>query len=174
MLANRRRLQVLRHVLESGRTSVTQTATACKLPLQQASVNLRGLQSRGLLAVERISRWTFYTPQADPSVRDADPLLRIMTAALRRKDEPDAMLEALTACTHPRRLLLLQALREGPLTPEQLGLRCHISQPAVYRHMRKLLRRGVVQQESEYQPYALAQPANRLLADLVALNNSPP
>ena len=174
MLANARRLRVLAHVLAAQRASVTQTARACNLPLQQASGNLRGLQSRGLLAVERVGRWTFYSPQADPSVRDAESLLRSISAALRRPDEISDILQAVTACTHPRRLQLLQALEQGPLTAEQLVRRCQISLPAVYRHAEKLLRRGAIVQDSSYQPYRLATASNPLLADLLALVVGPP
>lgn len=173
MLANERRLRVLEHVLRARRTSVTQTASACKLPLQQAGGNLRGLQSRGLLAVERVGRWTFYWPQADPSVRDAAELLQIIATAIQRQESTHDMMYALTACTHPRRLLLLQALRNGPLTAEQLVLRCHISLPAVYRHADKLLRRGALVQDAVHQPYRLARPSNPLLADLVTLVTGP-
>ena len=169
MLANERRLRVLAHVLQAKRTSVTQAAAVCNLPVQQASGNLRGLQSRGLLAVERVGKWTYYTPQADPSVRDAATLLRVMTASLKRKDEMPEMIQALTACTHPRRLVLLKALAKGPLTAEQLVRQCQISLPAVYRHMEKLMRRGAVEQDDPRQPFRLAQPAAPLLAELLVV-----
>ena len=145
----------------------------CKMPVDQASINLRWLQSRGLLAVERVGRWTFYSPQADVRVRDAAALLRIMTASIRRRDDRQQMMQALTAFTHPRRLLLLQALMTSPLTAEQLVRRCQFSLPAVYRHADKLLRRGAIAQKAEHQPYCLVKPSNPLLADLMVLVTGP-
>ena len=173
ILANARRLTVFAHVVQTQRTSVTQTATACNLPISQACLNLRALQSRGLLAVERTGRWVYYSPQAEPSVQDAAALLRVMTAALRRHDDTQAMLAALTACTHPRRLLILQALRTQPLTAEQLAGRCHISLPAVFRHVTKLLRRGAITQDGVHKHYHLSISAPPLLADLLALITTP-
>ena len=173
VLANECRIRVLAHVVQAKRTSVCQTAAMCKMPVDQASINLRWLQSRGLLGVERVGRWTFYSPQADASVRDAAALLRIMTAAIQRRDDRQKMIQALTACTHPRRLLLLQALKTGPLTAEQLARRYPFSLPAVYRHADKLLRRGAITQKAEHQPFCLVKPSNPLLADLLVLVTGP-
>jgi DNA-binding transcriptional ArsR family regulator len=166
-LANKRRLRVLRQVIADRRLCVSEAARACGLTVGEASESLRLLQSRGLLSVVRHSRWTHYVPEANPGVDAAPEMLHFVLAAIRRKETPDAMLQALTAFTHERRLLIARALARQPATLTEVSARCGISLPAASRHLAKLCRRGVVTDDDGR--FALVRSAPGLLGELLRL-----
>ena len=146
VLANPRRLACLKAVLTNPGETVGQIAAAVRLPQDQASLCLRSLQSRGLLQATRQSRWVHYTPQPDSLVPIAAPILDGVRQGLLQKGKPDAqMLLCLTAFTHPRRLVLLRLLQKNGPTPSAVLSRIsRISQAALFRHLHKLQKRGLV------------------------------
>jgi DNA-binding transcriptional ArsR family regulator len=125
---------------------VEQIAQETRLSEAQASLALRALQSRGLIAAARKSRWVRYVPETDPLVPSAQPILDAFCEGIRIRGTTDAELfRTLTAFTHPRRLALLRCLQaRGPLLFETLAALCRISPPAAYRHLRKLAARDLV------------------------------
>jgi len=146
-LMNERRLACLTAVLETPGLSVGEAADKVGLPENQASINLRALQARGLLTARRYGRWIRYFPEPDPLVQHADLVL----SALRREwQSPSGLNEkrlmgALRAFTHSRRLTILKCLvlmREA--TCEELVAKARISQPAVSRHLETLRGAGLV------------------------------
>lgn len=169
VLANERRLRVLAYVCTAGPAHVTKVAAATQLPQPQATGNLRLLQSRGLLRATRRSRWVEYAAMPDPLVEHAAGMLEAMTQAIRRKDSAAEIMRALTAFTHPRRLRIVMALADAPLLFDQLVLRCSISRPALYRHLRKLERRGLLAAVGEADRYRLVTPPAGVLRDLLRL-----
>jgi DNA-binding transcriptional ArsR family regulator len=168
VLANDGRLRLLAAVLARGRLSVSQAASQAAIPAPKASLGLRALQSRGLLAAARESRWVFYTPEPDPLVEHAAAVLAATRRALARSDAAEAMLRAFTAFTHPRRLAIVAALARRPMTTEALAGSCRFSFAAASRHLRKLARRGVLT-EGPDGVWCLARCDNGLLRDLATL-----
>jgi len=146
VLANPRRLACLKAVLTNPGETVGATASAVGLPQDQASLCLRSLQARGLLHAIRKSRWVRYYPQPDPLVPIAAPILDGVRQSLLKKGKPEArMLRCLTAFTHPRRLVILRLLQQNGPTPfPALAHSSRISQAALFRHLHKLLERGLV------------------------------
>ena len=146
VLANPRRLACLKAVLKTPGSTVGDTAAAVDLPPDQASLCLRSLQARGLLHAIRQSRWVRYYPQPDPLVPIAAPLLKGVRQSLLKKGKPEArMLRCLTAFTHPRRLVILRLLQQnGPASFPALAHISRISQAALFRHLHKLQKKGLV------------------------------
>jgi DNA-binding IclR family transcriptional regulator len=146
-LKNANRLACLRVVLKQPGLTVGEIAQKTKLPPNQASVNLRLLQSRGLISSEKRSRWTHYTPDADPFVKHAEAVRDALAAEFFKKRTDVAVVMAkLRAFTHSRRLTILAALSraERPLLPEELAAQTRISPPAVWRHLHVLEMAGLV------------------------------
>lgn len=133
-----------------------------------ASLGLRALQARGLLALSREGRWVCYTARADPAVAHAEAVLEAMRQAWMEQMSPERAIEALTAFTHPRRLILVRTIHEQPQSAERLSAACQISLPAVYRHLRKLADREIVTFAHE-DHCVLLRPPNRLANDLLMI-----
>ena len=115
------------------------------MPENQASINLRALQARGLLAARRDGRWIRYFAEADPLVKHASTVLKAVSRELTNAGETEHVLETLRAFTHSRRLTILRCLMlQSGATREVIVLRTHISRPAVCRHLGTLCRAGLV------------------------------
>ncbi|MEI8242391.1 MAG: helix-turn-helix domain-containing protein [bacterium] len=168
MLANPVRLRVLRHVADQGETNVSEAARVCHLPLSSTTAALRALQARGLLGVRREGLFVVYVARADDSVEHAPAILSAVQKAFRRRDSMEEIVRAATAFTHVRRILIVQALSAKPLDAATLSVVCGISRPALYRHLDKLVRRGVVATDG-HDRWRLLLPDSPLLRELVAL-----
>jgi predicted transcriptional regulator len=145
-LANTRRLACLKTVFANPGSSVEEIADNAHIPHDQASLCLRALQARGLLCAERHSRWVKYRPEPDSSVPAAAPILAAMRCAFFDDKLTDAaIMNVLTAFTHPRRLAILHRLQRAPTqSPEVLSIATQVSLPALWRHLRKLRHRNMV------------------------------
>ena len=168
VLAHPVRLRVLQYVSDCGEAHVSGTARACQLPLSSAAAALRALQARGVLGVRREGLFVIYGARADDSVEHAAAVLAAVIRAFRRQDSPEEMVRAATAFTHVRRMLIVQALASAPRESAALSVMCGISRPALYRHLDKLARRGVVATDG-HDVWRLLVPESRLLRDLLAL-----
>ena len=146
VLANPKRLACLQAVLRSPETTVQDAAARAGLRPNVASLYLRHLQSRGLLAARRESRWVHYAAQSDDSVLHAGRILDGMRAALRTARPPfGGVRRILTGFTHPRRLKILAAIQlRGTADFDVLRVFTGISRPALTRHLDKLRRHGLV------------------------------
>lgn len=133
--------------MKTSPAQVKEVMEACGLAESRASRELRALQSRGLLLAERIGRNVLYHLRTDPLVPQAVPMLAALVAAIERGDPLASRLFALTAFTHPRRILIVRALAQRPSAPLALAAACQISPPALSRHLAKLVRRRVVEAE---------------------------
>ena len=146
VLANPLRLACLRAVIDQPGSTVEQVARQANVALPVASLYLRHLQARGLIRPERVSRWVRYTAAADEAVAHAGPVLAAIGPALLQSRRPyAALLQILTAFTHPRRLAILRAMPEAE-TVSFAALRrdTGISVPALCRHLKKLERHGMI------------------------------
>ena len=144
VLACQRRLAILEAVIEKGPVCVKDIARICRIPENTATQYLRALQSRGLLAAKRQSRWVYYVPQADPSVQHAEAMLSAMRKAIAHGESRESMVAELTAYTHPRRIVLVRCLAAAVARVEILARDAGMSVPACYRHLGKLQSRAVV------------------------------
>jgi DNA-binding transcriptional ArsR family regulator len=166
-LASHRRLRLLARLFECKRACVEELAADCRLVDAEASQLLRQLQARGILSVQRRGRWVFYRPKANPKVKHAAAILAAMRKALHDSEGANDAIRDLTAYTHPRRINLVRAMAAGPADPAQLRAACSMSGPALYRHLDKLLRRGVV--EGRRAAYRLSRPRQPLARTLLRI-----
>ncbi|GEM_PF-1604790 len=144
-LMNERRLACLSVVLANPGLSVGEIARMAEIPENQASINLRALQARGLLAARRDGRWIRYDAEADPLVEHAAAVLQALRLEWRRCGDTGQVMETLRAFTHSRRLTLLGFLvRKGGATHEEIAAGTRISRQAVGRHLETLRRTGLV------------------------------
>jgi predicted ArsR family transcriptional regulator len=168
VLANPTRQRILEMLLAKAPLDVSTVARSAGIDLPTASRHLRALQSRGLLAAEAAGRHLFYRPWADPSVAQAAPMLAALKASIQRHEPIPARLQALTAFTHSRRILILRTMAAGASKAESLTAGCRIPSRALYRHMDKLKRRGVVRAQNAAS-WQLVRSEPGLLLDLVTL-----
>ena len=148
ILTSVKRIACLKAVLEQPGGCVGEIAALARIPRDQASLCLRALQARGLILARRESRWVRYWPEPDPLVPAAAPILAGMRRALLVEKLPiKCLTRCLTSFTHPRRLIILRGLQKSaPVTFETLSQASFVSAPALYRHLKKLDTRGLVQE----------------------------
>jgi DNA-binding IclR family transcriptional regulator len=173
---NKRRLHCLKAVFDFPLATVSEIAAKAKIPENQASINLRALQARGLITAVRKSRWTHYLPEADPLVEHARDTLEAIRCALAKRNSTTDTLITLRAFTHSRRLAILIVLqRQATATAEQLRAATDISLPAVWRHLATLCESGLVFHDADTDEWRLvAQHKRTLLAKrLLSIVSSP-
>ena len=160
VLANARRLILLRSVCIDGSGNVSELAQRTGLQVEKASMHLRLLQSRGLLRAGRVGPRVYYAARADPLVRHAGPMLAVLRRAVVKESAND-MRRVFTCFTHPRRQILVRCLASGPCDGDVLAARCRMSHSAAFRHLDKLQRRGIVSRDEDG-VYTLLRPATLL------------
>lgn len=149
-LMNERRLACLAVVSESPGLSVGEVAVKAGLPENQASINLRALQARGLMVARRDGRWIRYFAQPDPLVKHAAAVLEAVRRKLKNPCGAEKLVRTLRAFTHSRRLTILKLLmRQDEAASEVIASRTRISRPAVCRHLDTLRRAGLVVQTKD-------------------------
>jgi DNA-binding transcriptional ArsR family regulator len=169
MLANNRRLALLKAMVDAPPQSVGQLAERCGMSEAAGSQYLRQINARGLCRAVRQGRWVLYELSADPKVRGSAALLGALRAELRScKDDFHRPFHALTAYTHPRRIAIVRYLQaQGPCAVDSLRKGCALSAAALWRHLDKLSRRGVVEETKD--SVALLPPASELARLLLGM-----
>lgn len=173
VIASGIRLRCLKVVLKTPECSVEQVAEAVGISEIQSSLALRALQSRGLIASRRLSRWVLYAPEPDVSVVTAKAFLSTLEAALLDSHVPVIRIaEAATAFTHPRRIDIVRAIAQaGEVDPLGLSAQLGFSPAATFRHLAILESRGVVAKIDGKS--ALAKPRTRLGRELLSIVLNP-
>lgn len=171
VLANERRLRLLKSLLVMGPLSVSEAAGKNKLPLSITSAYLRQLNARGFLRVSRCGSHVYYTVGFDPLVQHAEILLTSICEAIKpcsTGSEFHRVIHALTTCTCPRRINLVRSIARRPdVDYETLRRETGMSQTALHRQLGKLLHRHVIVESDEN--YRLAPLRDPVIALLVQL-----
>lgn len=146
VLANGLRLRILQELIREPDQTVASVAANLKIPPPLTSRYLRALNARGLLEARRSHKWVRYRPSPNKSVSASFPLLKAIKQTFASEKQPiETIYRQVTAFTHPRRVQIVHALRGGQLTKASLRISTGISQPALRRHLKKLLDRGFVE-----------------------------
>ena len=149
VLSGSTRLALFRRIVKNPGLSVGALAKAEQISLGRASQELRRLQSRGIVSVERTGRFVLYFPEPDPSVSSAQPVLRALQETCARfgapADERTARLAAGVA--HEKRLALVRALQARPLAVHEMQAALKIPVPTLWHHLRFLEIGGWVERE---------------------------
>jgi DNA-binding transcriptional ArsR family regulator len=117
VLSGATRLSLFRRLAASPGQSVSELAAAEKISRPRASQELRRLQSRGLVGVERMGRYVRYYPKSDPLVSSARPILTALqkTCAQSPSVRDVQMARMARGLSHPKRMDIVCALRRRPL-----------------------------------------------------------
>jgi DNA-binding transcriptional ArsR family regulator len=170
VLANRRRLQILIVLIRQPGQTVSSIARQIRLSLPAASQYLRALESRGLLTCRRVGRVVEYRPAATRTEAGGGSIATALRMFVgRTHPSPDVLFKLATAFTHPRRIEVYRAVKNGADSFVRVRARTHMSARALARHLAKLEARGFVRNEGDI--YAVtnhAHPLGRVLAGLAA------
>ena len=168
-LANQRRLRVFRSLLGESALTVTEVAEKNGISRISATQCLRTLNARGLLRVSRTGRWVEYRVGHDPSVPATKQLVAALSRQLAGGGTVEQTFKDVTAFTHPRRVRIVGLLARGnKMSVPQLCNATGISIPALYRHLRKLVDRGVVRETEGVYTYARSgSPALRTVVRMI-------
>ena len=168
VLANRKRLQILALLIRQPNQTVSTVAGHMKLSMPAASQYLRALEARGLLTCRRVGLRVEYRPSAATREGAAGEILPALRLVFRRRAQPiEALFKLATAFTHPRRIEVFRAVKDGADSFHKLQTATRIPGRALSRHLAKLEARGFLKNEMEI--YALtdhAHPFGRVLAEL--------
>ena len=149
VLSGGTRLALLRRVIKHPGLSVSELAAAEKIDLARASQELRRLQARGIVGVEREGRRVRYFPEPDPLVASAKPLLRALQEACAKYppagDEQTARIAQ--GLAHERRIAVVRALRAEPRSFLVLQGAVQIPGQTLWHHLRLLAAGGWVEQD---------------------------
>ncbi len=164
VLANRKRLEILALLIQQPNQTVSVVATHLRLSLPAASQYLRALEARGLLTCRRVGSQVQY--RAGIRQGAAGELVQAVRLAVRHRGQPgETLFKLATAFTHPRRVEIFRALRNGADSFVKLQAATHISARALSRHLSKLEARGFLKVDKDR--YSLAHhkhPFGRALA----------
>ncbi len=167
VLANETRLNLLRALFSCDESTVSVLARETGISLSLASIQLRSLNTRGLVSARPVGRWVFYSATPNLAVEHAGTIGNAIRERCAVGAENESLIEMATAFTHPRRIVVARCLDEGGKTFQELLASTNISTMALYRHLGKLTTRRMVKQEDGY--YRLARPGNPLGQTLLAI-----
>ena len=167
VIANETRLNLLRALFFCEESTVSMLAGKAGISISFASSQLRALGARGLVSARSAGRWVFYTAAPNLAVEHAAVIGNAIRVSCAIDAENRGLIEAATAFTHPRRIVIARCLAEGEKTASELMISTHISTMALYRHLVKLTARRMVEQENNR--YRLARPENVLGQTLLAI-----
>jgi DNA-binding transcriptional ArsR family regulator len=147
VLSGPTRLALFRRIAGSPGQCVSHLATAEGISLPRASQELRRLQSRGLVAVERLGRYVQYYPESDPLVASAKPILRAMQETFAgmpaSKDAQTARLAQ--GLAHEKRIALVRILRKEEQSLRGLLALSGLSPQGLQHHLEFLKEGGWVE-----------------------------
>jgi DNA-binding transcriptional ArsR family regulator len=143
VLANSNRLKMFALLVREPGLTVSAAATRVRVSLPLASLYLRALEARGLLASKRTGRWVTYQVSGGNSA--VGPLVSAMRSSTKRNGKfVQSTFKLATAFTHPRRIDVFRALMNRPQTMKELKVATRIPGRALLRHLQKLATRGFV------------------------------
>lgn len=170
VLANRRRLVLVKAMVDAPPQTVSALAQATGMPLALCSLYLKNLQSRGVCRAERQGKFVRYSLAPDPAVTQSAPIVSVLLKTFRENADGESIFHVLTAFTHPTRIKILGILLiHRRLDPARLAMRAACSQAALSRHLAKLASRDLV--VLARQEICLKSPPTRLGRALLALVN---
>lgn len=166
-LASETRLQLLWLIFEHGKLSVNELADQIGMSPSNTSNQLRALSARGLIFPHREKMKVYYRAEANDSL-DAAPVLLNALKDCRDCDVSfKTVIRQMTACTHARRIEIIQALTGGKKASHELMEQTGMSASALSRHLDKLERRGFVKyRRGDYRRSVPGNPLGRTLLKL--------
>jgi DNA-binding transcriptional ArsR family regulator len=168
VLANRQRLLILTLLIRQPGQTVSSVARQMRLSLPATSQYLRALEARGLLTSRRVGLRVEYRPVATTNEGGGGAIATALRRLVgRSRHSPDVLFKLATAFTHPRRIEVYRAVKNGADSFIRVQATTHISARALARHLAKLEARGFVKNEGNvFVVTNHAHPLGRVLARL--------
>lgn len=137
ILSGATRISLFRRIIQIPGQCVSELAKAEKVSRPRASQELRRLQSRGLVRVERSGRYARYYPESDPLVSSAQPLLRAMgeTFGRMKPETGEQIAKMAMGLSHAKRMDIVRALRAGPLDIRGLAAKLRMPVETLRHHL---------------------------------------
>ena len=149
VLSDENRLRLLWRLMPGGEMSMTRLAESVGLSASSASKHLRALNSRGLIKAERRGLYLFYSAEANAGVDHAAELLEALRTCYSNAVSHSQIIRLATAFTHPRRIAIARALNGEGMPEAVLSVKTHISPESLFRHIKKLEKRGFIKKVGE-------------------------
>jgi len=173
VLANRKRLAILALLIRQPNQTVSAVSQQLKLSGPAATQYLRALEARGLLTCRRIGRYAEYRLSGSATESAAAEIVTALRLAFRSRTQPtEALFKLATAFTHPRRIDVFSAVKNGADSFGEIQVATRISARALSRHLAKLETRGFL--KNQMHAYAVANqshPLGRALARIAGRNS---
>lgn len=160
VIACQSRLKLLWEIFETDGVPVCGLGQSIHISNQNASIQLRLLNSRGLITPRRAGMEVLYGTEANKEVEHAQDLLDALRECHKQKIPIDRVIGSATAFTHERRIRIVQVLGTSALRPAGIEEKTGIGARALYRHLAKLESRGFI--KGTHGMYRLAVPKNPL------------
>jgi DNA-binding transcriptional ArsR family regulator len=145
VIANESRLKLLWAVFEEPGLCVGDLAEKTGLRPNYTSMQLRALNSRGLITQYRVDLRVLYYPEVNDSVDYAPEFLNSLRVCYERGIPLKKVISHATAFTHQRRIEIVQAMGQlKKMKFAEIQEATGMSSPALSRHLSKLSARGVV------------------------------
>ncbi len=160
VIACETRLRLLWCLFEKEGLCVSDLAAEVGISDQNASTQLRAINARGLISVQRVKLEVFYHPEANPEVEHAEALLNALRQAHEDQMSFKSVIRQATAFTHARRIQIIRSLAEKRGSIADLEECLKIPRPSLGHHLLKLEARNFV--KSIIGVYRPNRPSNSL------------
>ena len=164
------RLNLLRTLFRFHESTVATLARETRISESMASIQLRALNSRGLISARPSGKWVFYSDSSNPAIESSTMILEALKECCAVKMTNMELIEMATAFTHQRRIIIVKSLDGGSKPLGQLSTATQIPPPSLHRHLAKLENRKVVLSKGDL--YSLAPPKNPLGKALLEIATS--
>ncbi len=165
VLCGKDRLALLGEILAHPGQNVSRLSQQMDIGISAASQELRRLQSRGLLRRSCQGHSVVYTPDPDPQVPSAAPILAAVKAAFGKSPaSQNDILRIAKGLSSEKRVLILRALRAGPQTVLDLSRILQTSSMNTRNHLAALLSAGWIAKDGHR--YVRLPPGHPFMATL--------
>ncbi|MFA7256890.1 MAG: metalloregulator ArsR/SmtB family transcription factor [Kiritimatiellales bacterium] len=160
VVSHKNRLKLLWLLFDVDELCVCQLTTRIGMTQPNASIQLRALQSAGLIRFRRKKMNVIYRAEADDRIEFAAPLLEALRMCCEKPVPLESVIRQVTAFTHERRMEIVRTLKKGSSSYNQLLEQTGMTTSALSRHLCKLEKRKVVGKTGGL--YRLLKPSGKL------------
>jgi len=168
VIANATRLRLLWAVFEDKGLCVEEIARATGTSRENTTIQLRMLNSRGLITPVRRGKKVIYQAEANPNVDGAEELLGMLQQCRAEGMPVKEIIKQATAFTHSRRIALMKTVCSFPGDFDELLETSGMSYSALQWNLSKLEARGFVKiRANRYEAVCPKNPLGKCLMKLV-------
>jgi len=171
VIANTTRLRLLWKIFQKEGLCVGELARAVGASRENATIQLRALNARGLITSTRRGKRVIYRAEANPGVDGAEEILTALRESFIAKIPLKVVFREATAFTHSRRIFLMKTVNRSSGSFDELLEASEMSPAALQWNLSKLEVRGFVKARRGF--YEAGHPKNPLGKCLLKLACKP-